>query len=171
VSIGPEHRLAVRNETFVSIAINSLVPSAIIWIVGATPPRTLLGPDPLIGSMVPAAGLATFAMTLILTQIVRARVRAGALPGLDWPAQERGLMRYLPNNLLLRAIALGLLALVLLVPSGLIVMALLDVLPMSRVEFLIFNLIYGALVGLVMARFVVLPALADPARAPSAASS
>ena len=30
MSIGPEHRQAVRNETVVSIAINSVVPAAII---------------------------------------------------------------------------------------------------------------------------------------------
>jgi len=170
MSIGPEHRRAVRNETVVSVAINSLVPAAIIWFVEAHPPETLVGPEGIIASMVPAAGMATLLMTLILTLIVRARVRKGALPALDWPAEERGLMRLVPRNLPLRAIALAVLAVILLVPTGLIVVSLLGVLPMSRVDFLIFNLIYGAIVGLVMARFVVLPALADPVSRPVSAA-
>ena len=162
MSIEPQHRAAVRNETVVSIAINSLVPAAIIWFLEASPPQTLTGEYGILGSLLPAAGLATLMMTLVLTNIVRARVRKGALPALDWPKAERGAMAFIPKNLILRAIALALLAIVLLVPAGLIVVALIKILPLTRVEFLIFNLVFGALVGLVMARFVVLPALADP---------
>jgi hypothetical protein len=164
MSIGPEHRQAVRNETIVSIAINSLIPAAIIWFVEARPPQTLTGEHGILGSMLPAAGLATLLMTLVLTTIVRFRVRKGVLPALDWPQAERGVMAWIPGNMILRAIALALLALVLLVPAGLVIVALTGVLPLTSVGFLIFNLIFGAAVGLVMARFVVLPALADPVR-------
>jgi hypothetical protein len=164
MSIGPEHRQAVRTETVVSIAINSLVPAAIIWFLDVPPPLTLFGEHAILGSLLPAAGLATLLMTLVLTNIVRVRVRKGSLPALNWPKAERGALAWIPGNLILRAIALALLALVLLVPSGLVVVALIGVLPLTKVGFLIFNLIYGAIVGLVMARFVVLPALADPVR-------
>lgn len=164
MSIGPEHRRAVRNETVVSIAINSLIPAAIIWFVDAVPPQTLIGGHAILGSMLPAAGLATLLMTIVLTNIVRFRVRKGVLPALDWPKAERGAMAWIPGNLILRATALAVLALVLLVPTGLAAVALIGILPLSKVGFLIFNLIYGAIVGLVMARFVVLPALADPVR-------
>ncbi len=162
MSIGPEHRQAVRNETVVSIAINSLIPAAIIWFLEASPPQTLTGENGILGSMLPAAGLATLLMTLVLTNIVRFRVRKGELPALNWPKAERGAMAWIPGNLILRAVALALLALVLLVPAGLLVVAVIDILPLTKVGFLTFNLIYGAIVGLVMARFVVLPALADP---------
>ena len=164
MSIGPEHRKAVRDETIVSIAINSLAPAGIIWFLNASPPQTLTGEYGILGSMLPAAGMATLLMTLVLTNIVRFRVRKGALPALDWPQAERGAMAWIPKNLILRAIALALLALVLLVPAGLLVVSVIDILPLTKVGFLIFNLIYGAIVGLVMARFVVLPALADPVR-------
>ena len=164
MSIGPEHRQAVRNETVVSIAINSLIPSAIIWFVDASPPQTLTGEHGILRAMIPAAGLATFLMTIVLTAIVRARVRKGALPALDWPSAERGAMVWIPQNLFLRAMVLAPLALVLLVPAGLIAVTLTGILPLTKLGFLVFNLIYGAMVGLVMARFVVLPALADPVR-------
>jgi hypothetical protein len=164
MSIEPKHRQAVRAETVVSIAINSLVPAAIIWFLDVSPPRTLFGEHGILGSMLPAAGLATLLMTLVLTNIVRARVRKRSLPALDWPKSERGAMAWIPANMILRAIALAVLALILLVPSGLVVVALINVLPLTKVGFLIFNLVYGAVVGLVMARFVVLPALADPVR-------
>ena len=162
MSIEPEHRRVLRQETLVSMAINALLPSAIIWLLDVTPPQTLVGEQPLVAAMLPAAGMATLAMTLILTLIIRARVRSGSLPALDWPAAERGTMRFIPASLPLRAVALGLLAIVLLVPTGLAVAAQLPILPFDKIHFLLFNLLFGAIVGLVMARFVVLPALADP---------
>lgn len=162
MTIGADHRRALHQEMIVSTAINSLVPAAIIWLVDLAPPDTLLGANGIVGPMSKASGLATFAMTLILTLIVRHRVRGGGLPALDWPNAERGLMRFQPRMLLLRAIANALLAVVLLVPAGLVVVAIIHILPLDKIGFLMFNLVFGAIVGIVMTRFVVLPALADP---------
>ena len=86
MSIEREHRRVLRQETLVSMAINALLPSAIIWLLDVTPPQTLVGEQPLVAAMLPAAGMATLAMTLIVTLIIRARVRSGSLPALDWPA-------------------------------------------------------------------------------------
>ena len=135
MSIGPEHRQAVRNETVVSMAINSLVPAAIIWFLDVSPPLALVGPQGILGSLLPAAGLATLLMTLVLTNIVRFRVRKNALPALYWPKKERGAMAWIPGNLILRAIALALLAVVLLVPTGLAAVAMIDILPLTKVGF------------------------------------
>ena len=168
MGIEAAHRAAVRTETLVSIAINALVPTLVIWLLGVSPPASLLGQGGILPSMLPAAGIATFVMTLLLTQIVRARVRRGSLPALNWPRAERGMMRFIPQNYPLRALALGLLAVVLLVPTGVLIFALFDralhLLPLTRSGFVAFNITYGAIVGAVMARFVVLPALADPVR-------
>jgi hypothetical protein len=165
LSIQPEHRRAIRIETAISTAINSLVPAAIIWFVQLPPPDSLVGVNGIVGPMTKASGLATFLMTLVLTTIVRMRVRKGGLPKLIWPRAERGVLRWLPDSLLLRAIVMGLLAVVLTVPAGLAIVALVGVIPLDRVGFLIFNLLFGAAVGIVMTRFVMLPALADPGRA------
>lgn len=164
MAIETAHRVVVRQETVVSVAINALAPAAIIWFLDVPPPQTLLETQPIVRDMLAASGIATFMMTLVLTLIVRARVRKGALPALEWPHGERGLMAFIPQNLLLRALALGLTAVVLLVPPGLVIVALTGILPLTKLGFLAFNLAFGAVVGLVMARFVVLTALADPPR-------
>lgn len=161
MTIEAVHRAVVRQETVVSIAINALLPAGIIWVLDVPPPQTLLETQPIARDMLAASGLATFMMTLVLTLIIRMRARKGALPALDWPRAERGLMKLIPQNLLLRAVALGLTAVILLVPPGLIVVAVAGILPLTKTGFLVFNLLFGAIVGFVMARFVVLTALAD----------
>ena len=154
----------------VSTLVNALVPPAIIFALNATPPQRLVGEDDVVAALVHAAGIATFAMTVILTLIVRKRVASGALPSFAWPPGERGLYRYLPRLLIVRALALAVVAVVLLVPVGLIVTALLnaawaDVLPLSKMTFLAFNAVFGAVIGLAMTHFIVLAALADPVSA------
>lgn len=155
------HKAALRQEVAVSTAINALVPAAIIWLLDVSPPQRLIGPDTILGALVPASGLATLVMTLVLTAIVRARVAKGTVPALAWPRSERGIYRLVPHSLPLRALALALLAIVLLVPVGWAVVAVTGILPLTKLGALAFNIAFGAAVGLVMTRFVVLPALAD----------
>ena len=163
--LGPEHERAVRRERVISTAINALVPAAIIWALDLVPPKRLIGPHDILSALVPASGLATLVMTLVLTLIIRARVAKSSLPALHWPRADRGVFRYVPQNLVLRAIALGLLAVVLLVPPGFAVVAVSGILPLTKLGALGVNLVFGAAVGLTMTRFVVLPALADGMRA------
>lgn len=155
------HRTALRQETVISTAINALVPAAIIWLLDVTPPQRLIGPDTILGAIVPASGLATLIMTFVLTLIVRARVAKGAVPPLTWPRAERGVYRFVPQLLPLRALALALLAIILLVPATWALVAVSGILPLTKVGALVFNIAFGAMVGVVLTRFVVLPALAD----------
>ena len=159
--LSPAHSAALRQETAVSVAINALLPAAVIWLLDVTPPKSLLGPHPILAAIVPASGLATFVMTVVLTSIVRARVAGGRLPALIWPANDRGLYRFIPSNLALRGMFLALIAIVCLVPPALVLVAVADILPLTKPGALAFNIAFGAVVGLAMTRFVVLPALAD----------
>ncbi|WP_425228941.1 hypothetical protein [Sphingomonas sp.] len=149
---------AVRIETCVSIAINALIPAGIIWLVGIPGPEALGGATGLVQGMLKAAGLATLLMTLVLTAILRARLRKGGLP--RTPAVT-GPGRFLPARLLPRAIVLALAAIALLVPLGTLAALALHILPLTRVGLLIFNIAFGAMVGLTMAPPLVRRALAD----------
>ena len=145
----------------VSTAINALVPAAIICLLDVAPPQSSLGANSILTAIVPASGLATFFMTIVLTFIIRMRVAKGGVPVLLWPRSERGGYRFIPQNLLLRAAVLGLTAVILLVPITLALVSVLGILPLTKIGALIFNIVFGAFVGLAMTRFVVLPALAD----------
>ncbi len=149
----------VRAETAVSIAINALIPAGIIWLVGIPGPDGLGGTTGLVQGMVKASGLATLLMTLVLTAILRARLKRGSLPR---TSEVEGPGRFLPARLLPRSIVLAMVAIVLLVPAGTLAALALGILPLSRVGLLIFNLLFGALVGLVMAPPLIRRALADP---------
>lgn len=162
--IEPGHWSAVRNETMVSVAINALIPTAIIWLVGLAPPERLDGETGLLQAMTKASGLATTLMTLVVTLLIRARVRSGAAPALP-RASLPTIIRWLPGSVLLRAPVMGLIAVALLVPTGAAFAAAFSLLPLTIGGFVVFNLIYGTIVGLVMTPGVVLRALVDPVRA------
>lgn len=156
-------RRVLRQETLISTLINSLVPAAVIWWLDLAAPQRLLGDESVLQSMVPAALLATGVMTLVLTLILRRRARAGAVPTLANAQAMGAIHRHIPKNLLLRALAFAVCAGLVLIPAGLAVVALLGLVPLSKLGFLVHNLLFGAAVGLLMTRWVVLAALADPA--------
>lgn len=162
MTIGQPHLVVLGSETLVSVAINALIPTAIIWAIGVSPPGTLLGVGQLVHGMTMASGLATFAMTLAVTLIVRARVRRR--PALAEPIGGiPAIVRWLPRPLMVRMVAMGLVAMIVLVPLGAAAAALSGILPLGPRGFLTFNLIYGTVVGLTMTPAVVLRAFADRA--------
>lgn len=158
------HAKTLAQETIVSTAFNALLPTAVIWFLNVAPPQTLVGSRSILASLIPPAALGTFAMTLIVTMMIRTRVAKGGLPAFDWPRGERGRYRFIPKNLLLRAITLAIMAVAILVPIGFAVVAATGILPLTKFGLLIFNIVFGAAVGLLMTRFVVLAALADGAK-------
>ncbi len=157
----PAHATTLRQETVVSLIFNAAIIPLILWLTGVAPPQTLLGPSSIFAALIPGAAAATLMMTIIVTLVVRARVAKGSLPAFDWPRTERGLYRFVPANILLRAIVLALMAAAILVPVGFVAVALSGLLPFTQSEANMFNIIYGIAVALLMTRFVVLTALAD----------
>ena len=159
--ISPPHRAAVRNETIISVAINALIPTAIIRAIGFAPPQQLWGLGQLLHAMTMASGLATLLMSAIVTLLVRGRVRRRpdlALTTTDLPR----IVRLLPRQLPARAPVMGLTAIILLVPAGAALSTLLHILPLGVARFVVFNLVFGTVAGLTMTPAVVLRALADP---------
>lgn len=159
----PDHTKALLQETIIGLGVNAVVIPTILWLADAAPPQNLVGPVPLLAAIVPGAAVPTFVSTLIATMIIRRRVVSGSLPAFDWPQAERGLYRFIPENLLLRAVVLALAAPMVLVPTALAAVAISGLLPFTRVEATLFNVLYGIAVAVLTTRFVVLPALADRA--------
>jgi hypothetical protein len=160
MTLNPHQRAAIRNETVVAVVINAVIITGLLWLAGIAPPAALRGADGLLAGMAKGAGIPTFLMTLIATKVIRGRVRATpalALPRADLPAP----LRALPDNVVLRAVAMALVAIVALVAVGAVVATLLGIVPLDGRGFVIFNIVFGAVVGLATAPIVVLRALAD----------
>ncbi len=156
-----EHRQLLNRECTVGILVNAIVPPAIIAGLGVPPPQALFGPEGVLPGLLAASAAATFLMTLIVTLVTRARVRKGAVPRLDWPREQRGWLRYVPNALPLRALVLAARAAVLLVPLGLLLVAVAGLAPFTTTSANLFNVAFGALVGAVATGPIVKLALAD----------
>ncbi|MFM1886786.1 MAG: hypothetical protein RL026_1943 [Pseudomonadota bacterium] len=126
------HRKVLRRETVAGIAVNAIVPPAIIAALGVPPPQALTGPAGALPGLIMASAAAAFLMTLIVTTVLRRAVRKGAAPALAWPRAARGWMRMLPAAL-----------------------------PLAPAPAHAFNVGFGALVGATVSRPIVLLALAD----------
>lgn len=157
----PAHAKTLRQEMVVSLLFNAVIIPLILWLLGAPAPQTLFGPGTVLAALVPGAAAATFMMTIVVTTIVRARVSKGSLPAYDWPHSEQGMYRFVPENLLLRAMMLAGVAAITLVPTWLVAVAASGLLPFTKIEAAALNVLYGITVSLLMTRAIVLSALAD----------
>jgi hypothetical protein len=155
-----QHKVVLL-ETTAATLFNAIVPTAIIWLIGALPPKSLTDDQPLFGLMGGAAGMATLGMTLVISFMVAGRIRRGEVLAVDSNAAAAAIL-LLPQNVLLRAIFMGLLAIIVFVPIGLLLGAQLKIVPMTEFDFVVFNTIYGALVGIVMAPIAAVRALIAP---------
>lgn len=155
------HDAVVRTQTLVSVAVYAFIPTALLWLFRVPGPATVFGERSLIGPALAPALLGTFMMTIGLTLMIRAQVRRATMPALVWAAADRDAARRLPRSLLARAAVLALGATVVFVPAALALVGVAGVLPLSREGFAVFNIVYGACIGAVVTRYVVLAALAD----------
>ena len=151
----------LRQQVAISIAINALIPTTIIWLIGVAPPDALLGNHAILPGMMMGSGLATLFMTVGLTLAVRSSLQHRKI--LPLPLAAVGwLSRMLPAPLLARGLSMALLAMLVLVPCGTALLTATPLLPLSAAGFVVWNMLYGAAVGLTMTPLVVRRALADP---------
>lgn len=156
-----ETKRILRGEMLVSLGVNAGLFPGLIWLANLPPPQGFGGADGLISGMSKGSGLAMFLMTLLLTAAVRARQRRG-LPALD-PAGLPRLARALPRALLLRAVVVALGSMLVIVPVGAAFAWALHILPFDKTQATLFNIVYGAVVALVVTPTVARRALADGA--------
>ncbi len=113
---GP-HALAVRRETIANTIATAVIAVLLSWLIfrGRDAIGAFEAPPGGIFGILPGTFNFTLLVTVVLTLVVRGRVRRGDIARL---AANEGSMRgaSLPANLLLRAVALALVATLLLVP-------------------------------------------------------
>ncbi|MEQ8405800.1 MAG: hypothetical protein RKE49_11940 [Oceanicaulis sp.] len=154
-STSKAHNAYITGETGFSVALNVAISALFAWLVF---PKTgqieLYGMSGMAFDLVPTTFMITFATSLALGLITGQRVRKGKIdrqPAAQWKAGLHLLIgRTLPSNPFVRAILWALSVSVVLVPLMIAGLELLDVRALSFTPFLIFKLIYGAVLALLI---------------------
>ena len=154
-----DHRKYLTSQTLVGAAANLLLNGAIGWAVFRSRDRIpVFGAPSVSGDLVATAFLLPLLVCLIATPLVRAEVRVRAVE----PAESSGpISRFLPPRLLLRGIALGLLAAVPIAPQVIWGLQALGIQAMSFWQFVGFKAAFGAALAALITPLVALRALMD----------
>ena len=162
-SLLPDQRRYLAVETAISVFLNVLVSAAFAWFpFHGADYVPLWGPFGIAVDLVPTTFMITLMVSIALTLITRRRVRAGQVPALNPTAISYPGFRWLPRQVVWRAVALAMTLTVVLVLGfvALFVVAGVDRLPFDR--FFLFKLIYGGLLAILVTPFILAAALADP---------
>ena len=153
------HKAYLVRETTISIVVNSVL--SLVFALLVSHGKTVMplwGASGMAFDFVPQLFMMTFATTLAVTLLTRMRLKTGkvASTGVRPPP--------LPRNALLRAILLGLLAVLVLAPLSIAVLTVLRVTSAPPGAFLLGKVIYGAVVSILIAPPITLAALSQPQR-------
>jgi hypothetical protein len=147
----------------VNFAINGAIAWAMFRSAASVP---LWGAQSIAGDTFATAFLLPFITCLVVTPLVRRRVRSGRVPALEWRRAAHPVLGRLPTTAVRRALALGAVCALAVAPPALWALAALDVTPMSFGHFLAFKATSAAALGAVVTPLVGLCVLGD-AEAPS----
>ncbi len=149
-------------ETIISIFINAVLNFAITFFMFRSRDAIMFwGKGGLFFDLIPATFFTTFFMALVLTPVIRSRIQKGTAPAAPWDRSEHLILRFLPGGLFIRAIVVGIFALLMLLPVSTGLLAFLNVFPILFKEMLILKTCYGALIGLLISPIIVIGAMAD----------
>jgi hypothetical protein len=114
-------RRTVNKEIITNLVINSVIAAVITWLAfaGKDAVPLLGGPESGAFGIIPGTFLFSAIITLVMGRMVRSRIERGELDTVR-ASTLPGLLRRLPENLLLRALAIGVLAWFLLAPATLL---------------------------------------------------
>jgi hypothetical protein len=119
------------------------------------------GPDGVVASLAKATAFSVFLMTAILTLVWRAQAKAGKGTAASVGSRVLSWSRFVPRNVIGRALLFVLAAMVTLLPLGVAVCDWFDLYPMTKQGFALVNVCYGTLVGTVVTPFITLVAIAE----------
>ena len=155
----PDHRKYLTSQALVGAGVNLVLNGAIGWVVFRSLDRIPFSGSPSVsGDLVGTAFLLPLLVCLIATPLVRAEVHGGAVE----PAETSGVLpRFLPRSLLLRGIALGLLATLTIAPLVIWGLQALGIQAMGFWQFVGFKAAFGAALAALIAPVVALRALMD----------
>ena len=156
------HRQFLFKETVISIFAGAVINFGFGFFIFRSQDAIMLwGKGGLFFGLIPNIFMMTAGMTMGITLATRRRVLKGSAPAAPFHITDHAVLRFLPNSFFIRALILGVVALIVLLPLSTVLLNAFKDFPISFAELLIFNTFYGGLIGLFITPVIIMGAMAD----------
>lgn len=143
-----------------NVALNAAIAWAMFRHLDVVP---LWGQESIAGDTLGTSFFLPFFTALIVTALVRRRVRRGGLDGLPWTRESHLLLAWLPVGTIRRALALGGLCLIVVGPLTVLALHGLSIAQLDFWPFIAFKATFAGILALLVTPVISLWALAEPA--------
>jgi len=158
----PVHKEFLLREAFISTIIGAIICAVISFFAFRSNDAIMLwGDDGLFLDLVMTVFFMTFMMTLAMTPMYRKRVMRGKAPAAPWTRNEHFVLRFFPGVFFFRALIVGGIFLVALLPISTALLMFTTYFPVSFSWMLVFKAIFGALIGFLVTPLIAICAMAD----------
>lgn len=143
-----------------NVVLNGLIAWALFRHLEVVP---LWGQESIVGDTLGTSFFLPFFTALIVTPLVRRRVRKGGIDGLGWTRESHSLLGWLPPGTFRRAATLGFLTLIVVGPLAVLALHLFSVEQLAFWSFVAFKAAFAGALALLVTPVISLWALAEPA--------
>ena len=154
----PVARRIIAGDWLISILVNTVIIPAILWVLGAPPPRGLAGANGVIADAVRSTVNPMLMMTVMITAELRLRRRAGKIPFIH---SDAAWLKWVPKSLALRCLFFIILGNLVLAPLRVAAFVSLALYMLTPFQYAISNALYGIVIGLAFSHIIILPALTE----------
>ncbi|MBA3581852.1 MAG: hypothetical protein H0W44_05290 [Gammaproteobacteria bacterium] len=162
LALNAEHKTYLIKELILGIFINGGISASLAWLNFHNHPMIYLwnGSQGITQDLLPTIFMITFMSTMAVTLTTRGRLAKSQVTPRALLASEAWLAKF-PRNVVLRSISFALCFEVLLWPVTIGLLYLFNIHALSFIDFFIFKIVFGVVLGLLATVPIVLCALAD----------
>jgi len=156
------HHTFIVKETIIAIVINATLTGLITYFMFHDHGEIgLWGKNGIFFDLIPTISIMTFLMTVVMTPVTRTRIKKGTAPAAPWQSTEHYVLRFFSGPFLIRGLLLGLLALLILLPSATGLLLIFKELSLTVVQLVVFKIFLAMLIALVFAPAILVLAMSD----------
>lgn len=165
--MSPHHlRFLLLEQGIGSAVFNFVLNGAIAWLLfRSVDPVPMWGQQSIAGDTIATCFFLPFFTALVVTPLVRRRVRAGGLAALEWTRETHPPLGWLPEGTGKRALVLGIVCTLVVAPLSVWALGVLQVGDLAFWPFVVFKAAFAAALALVVTPVIAVWAMTRPSAA------
>jgi hypothetical protein len=161
-SLDKVHLTFIVKETVIAIVVNVTLTAIITYMIFHDHGEIgLWGKNGIFFDLIPTILIITFLMTVVMTPVTRMRIKKGTAPAASWQNTERYVFRFFSGPFLIRGVLIGLLALLILLPSTTGILIILGTFSMTVMQLIVFKAFLAMFNALIFAPAILVLAMSD----------
>lgn len=154
------HKYIVKKSIINFWIVNAVI-NGVIFIIQTTDKTRLFTPEEIASDYVVSIFILGMLCSLTGFPMIKKDIRKGVAPKIDYNKEDHIIIKYFPNNILLKSVILTIMAMILIIPFFVGIPAMFGMLELNYMQALILKIIATGFAGVLVGYFVMILTLTE----------